>query len=217
MPIKRKDMTSYTKANFDTMSVETRSGEVQAPTIHNATTGPPPPLIDVVSSPIHQSHAGSIHTPPSHHSYHGGNVGASQQLPFQAPAYCSTTIHHHNMHASATGTPAVHHHTHSQMPVNHYYAEPPRLYGNVVPVPLLQRFPALIQCPACRDIGPTSVRHVPGKGTHWMATFFFFTTGLGVFIPYAANHFKNAEHMCSKCGRIVAVQRFGGATQAKLL
>lgn len=51
----------------------------------------------------------------------------------------------------------------------------------------------------------------------WMAALFFFTTGLGVFLPYAEKTFKNVEHMCMSCGRVVAVQRFGGGTQAKLL
>ena len=50
-----------------------------------------------------------------------------------------------------------------------------------------------------------------------MATMFFLTTGLGVFLPYANNNFKNVEHKCMSCGRTVAVQMFGGGTQAKLL
>lgn len=51
----------------------------------------------------------------------------------------------------------------------------------------------------------------------WMATFFFFSTGILTFLPYTMDHFKNAEHACMKCGRKLATQRFGGSTKAHLM
>ncbi|KAH8895475.1 hypothetical protein GQ53DRAFT_820304 [Thozetella sp. PMI_491] len=98
----------------------------------------------------------------------------------------------------------------------HYHGDA-RSRANVVPVPLLQRHPALAQCPGCYAVSPTRVRYVSGKGTHYMGVFFFLFTGIGVFIPYAMNHFKNAEHSCLKCGRVLAVQKFGGSTKAYLI
>ncbi|KAH6654003.1 LITAF-like zinc ribbon domain-containing protein [Truncatella angustata] len=89
--------------------------------------------------------------------------------------------------------------------------------SNLVPLPLLARYPALAECPGCRSVGPTSVHHRAGKGTHWMATFFFFTTGILALLPYTMDHFKNAEHTCMKCGRKLATQRFGGGTKAHLI
>jgi hypothetical protein len=50
-----------------------------------------------------------------------------------------------------------------------------------------------------------------------MAAMFFFTTGIGVFIPYVANPFKNVEHACMKCGRRLATRRFGSGTKAHLM
>ncbi|KXJ88401.1 hypothetical protein Micbo1qcDRAFT_235767 [Microdochium bolleyi] len=154
-------------------------------------SGSPPPFI--TTSPA---------LAPGHHNM------------YQQPSNCCTTVHHH--HHSGAGAPP-HPVTAAAGGVNPWYAEPPRLYGNVVPTPLLQRHPALVQCPGCRDIAVTSVRHVQGKGTHWMATFFFVFTVVGTWIPYASNHFKNAEHSCSRCGRVLAVQRFGGGTKAVLM
>ncbi|KAK6087979.1 litaf-like zinc finger domain-containing protein [Seiridium cupressi] len=98
---------------------------------------------------------------------------------------------------------------------NHHHEH--QVPANVVPLPLLKRYTALAECPACRGVGPTNVKHRAGKGTHWMATFFFFTTGIFVFLPYAMDHFKNAEHVCMKCGRKLATQRFGGSTKAHLM
>lgn len=36
---------------------------------------------------------------------------------------------------------------------------------NVVPLPLLKRFSAAVECPACRAVGPTNIEHKAGKGT----------------------------------------------------
>ncbi|KAK8041298.1 hypothetical protein PG994_014305 [Apiospora phragmitis] len=98
---------------------------------------------------------------------------------------------------------------------HHSYHEP--VTANVVPVPLLQRWSALAQCPGCHEVAPTVVKYKSGKGTHWMATFFFFTTGIFTFIPYAVNHFKNAEHSCVHCGRLLATYRFGSGPRAHVL
>lgn len=40
-----------------------------------------------------------------------------------------------------------------------------RVPTNVVPVPLLARYPALAECPGCRNTAPTYVSYKAGKGT----------------------------------------------------
>ncbi|KAI4596750.1 hypothetical protein KJ359_005092 [Pestalotiopsis sp. 9143b] len=100
---------------------------------------------------------------------------------------------------------------------HHYHERHESAANNVVPLPLLGRFPALAECPGCRSVSPTSVRYRNGKGTHWMATFFLFSTGIFAFLPYSMDHFKNAEHSCMKCGRRLATQRFGGGTRSHLI
>ncbi|KAK1707421.1 LITAF-like zinc ribbon domain-containing protein [Colletotrichum lupini] len=89
--------------------------------------------------------------------------------------------------------------------------------ANVVPVALVERWPALIECPACKGVTPTTTDHTIGKGAHWMAVMLFFTTGVGVFAPYAMRPFKDVVHSCQRCGRKVATRRFGGGTKAHLM
>ncbi|TLD31344.1 hypothetical protein PspLS_01813 [Pyricularia sp. CBS 133598] len=90
-------------------------------------------------------------------------------------------------------------------------------HANVVPLALLGRWPALVECPGCRGVAPTSTKHVAGKGSHWMATMFFFTTAIFTFVPYVTPAMKDVEHHCLRCGRHLATNRFGGGTQAKLM
>lgn len=47
-----------------------------------------------------------------------------------------------------------------------------------------------------------------------MATFFLFTTGIFVWVPYSMKHFKNARHSCVHCGRKLATYRFGSGPRA---
>ncbi|KAI8300919.1 hypothetical protein K4K61_009371 [Colletotrichum sp. SAR11_59] len=89
--------------------------------------------------------------------------------------------------------------------------------SNMVPLPMLGRFPALVECPGCKGVAPTTTEHTIGKGTHWMAVMFFCTTGVGVFIPYSMKPFKNVRHNCMRCGRTLATNRFGGGTKAHLM
>lgn len=52
---------------------------------------------------------------------------------------------------------------HVQRPAGpNQYHEPAK--ANVVPVPLLQRWSALVECPGCHEIAPTVVKYRPGKG-----------------------------------------------------
>lgn len=67
---------------------------------------------------------------------------------------CCSMVHHHQVPANA--------HT------MYYHNEPPRIYGNVVPLPLLQRHAALVQCPGCREVAATTTRHKNGKGTQYV-------------------------------------------------
>lgn len=66
------------------------------------------------------------------------------------------------------------------------------------------------------------MRHRLTKGLNttlysWMATFFFFTTGIFAFVPYAMRHFKDAKHSCVHCGRLLATYRFGSGPRAHVL
>ncbi|ROW04776.1 hypothetical protein VMCG_04772 [Cytospora schulzeri] len=63
--------------------------------------------------------------------------------------------------------------------------------ANVVPLSLLKRWPACVECPVCRELTHTNARIKTGHGTHWMATLLFFTTGVGAFVPYMTNFSKN--------------------------
>ncbi|KAK7966001.1 uncharacterized protein PG986_000278 [Apiospora aurea] len=151
------------------------------------------------------------------------------EFPARAPVEAPSVMTPSRANSNAAAAPCHHgspaatgcfHHTvcchHGQQPVaQHSYHEPAK--ANVVPVPLLQRWSALVQCPGCREIAPTVVKYQSGKGTHWIATFFFFTTGIFVFVPYSMKHFKNAEHSCVHCGRLLATYRFGSGPRAHVL
>lgn len=50
----------------------------------------------------------------------------------------------------------------------------------------------------------------------FMAVFFFFTTGIGTFIPYVCNSMKDVRHSCMKCGRPLATKHFGSTTETHL-
>lgn len=88
---------------------------------------------------------------------------------------------------------------------------------NLVPLSMLQRWPATVECPACRQATHTGISHEAGKGTHLMAVMFFFTTGVGAFIPYVCNAMKNVRHSCMKCGTPLATHHFGSSTESHLL
>lgn len=88
---------------------------------------------------------------------------------------------------------------------------------NVVPLSLLKRWPATVECPACRELTHTNARVKTGHGTHWMATLLFFTTGLGVIIPYVTNFSKNVHHYCFRCGKKLVTHHFGSGTETHLI
>ncbi|KAL0938316.1 litaf-like zinc finger domain-containing protein [Colletotrichum truncatum] len=132
----------------------------------------------------------SIHTPPS-------TIG------------CQHTGSGHPSHCHA--------HAPYAQPCHHGEAIGEGSRANVVPLPMLGRWPALVECPGCRGVAPTTTDHTIGKGTHWMAVLLFCTTGLGVFIPYSMKPFKNVRHNCLRCGRTLATRRFGGGTKAHLM
>lgn len=51
----------------------------------------------------------------------------------------------------------------------------------------------------------------------WIATLLFFTTGVGVFVPYVTDFSKNVQHRCLKCGNTLATNHFGSGTEAHLI
>ncbi|KAG8157262.1 hypothetical protein KVR01_012970 [Diaporthe batatas] len=93
--------------------------------------------------------------------------------------------------------------------------QPP--WANVVPLSLLGRWAAVVECPLCKELTRTTLRHETGKGTHWMATLLFFTTAVGAFIPYVTDFSKNVRHSCLKCGSTLATNHFGSGTEAHLI
>lgn len=108
-------------------------------------------------------------------SYHQHKTSAAAYVPehqhSQAQAQAQTpsgrtTVHHHHYH-SGGAEGVMHHHGHNQLTPGAYRGcvAAPRVEANIVPVPLLARYPALIQCPGCREISATSTKHVVGKGT----------------------------------------------------
>ncbi|KAK6834912.1 hypothetical protein PG990_000280 [Apiospora arundinis] len=148
--------------------------------------------------------------------YARSQVDAPAPSPVEAPAASrhagadsQEAPSHHGCH-----TVCCCHHAHHPAP-HHSYREPTT--ANVVPVPLLQRWSALAQCPGCHEIAPTVVQYKSGKGTHWMATFFFFTTGIFAWVPYSMKHFKNAQHSCVHCKRVLATYRFGSGPRAHVV
>lgn len=90
-------------------------------------------------------------------------------------------------------------------------------WANVVPLSLLGRWAAVVECPLCKELTRTTLRHETGKGTHWMATLLLFTTGVGFFVPYVTDFSKNVQHRCLKCGNTLATNHFGSGTEAHLI
>ncbi|KUI70967.1 hypothetical protein VM1G_06574 [Cytospora mali] len=89
--------------------------------------------------------------------------------------------------------------------------------ANVVPLSLLKRWPATVECPACGELTHTNTRFETGNGTHWMATLLFFTTAVGVVVPYMSDFAKNVQHNCLRCGRTLATHHFGSGTEVHLV
>ncbi|KAF8852558.1 hypothetical protein BDZ45DRAFT_678250 [Acephala macrosclerotiorum] len=85
-----------------------------------------------------------------------------------------------------------------------------------IPISLLGRYQAPVECPACSRRTVTSVKHKNGKGTHTWAGILFFTTGVGVVVPYMVDYFKNVQHKCGRCGVVLATIHFGSGTEAHL-
>ncbi|WQF84307.1 Putative LITAF domain containing protein [Colletotrichum destructivum] len=147
----------------------------------------------------------------------------AQDQPTEDSSIRSPLPQYQAMHTPASSTACANasfcnaSHCHIAQSCHHGQADGSTAQSNVVPVALLRRWPALIECPGCRAVLPTNTDHVVGKGSHWMAAMFFCTTVIGVFIPYAITSFKDIRHSCARCGRKVATQRFGSGTKAHLM
>jgi hypothetical protein len=51
----------------------------------------------------------------------------------------------------------------------HHVPPPPqKSYANVVPLSLLNRWPATVECPACKEMTHTGTRYEVGKGTQYV-------------------------------------------------
>lgn len=111
---------------------------------------------------------------------------------------------------------------------------------STIPVSLLGRYQASVECPACSRRTVTSVKHKNWKATQ-SVTISRFTSSrremlmseanscmqyLGsctpfyyrnwVFVPYLSDYFKNVQHKCGRCGVVLATNHFGSGTEAHL-
>jgi len=83
-----------------------------------------------------------------------------------------------------------------------------------IPISLLGRYQAPVECPACSRRTVTVVKHKNGKGTHTWAGILFVTTFIGGVVPYTMDYFKNVQHRCGRCGVVLATNHFGSGTEA---
>lgn len=123
------------------MSMPTSPSAGMPLTAHTTGGGPPPPTTTMPAMHYH-------HVAP--HSMGPASVPGSLLVGTCHPV-CAHPDHDHAAtaaHAQGLGRRAP------------YVAS----RANVVPLPLLHRHPAMIECPACKEVGPTMTRHKAGAG-----------------------------------------------------
>ena len=110
----------------------------------------------------------SILTPPDGGYWQSNAEGGGENTP---PISYSAAVENgaprvvHHSHATTCGCHVVHHpvvatHRHCRETVPCESAD-----ANVVPVGMLRRWPALIECPACHEVGATNIRYKTDKAT----------------------------------------------------
>ncbi|KAL4861894.1 LITAF-like zinc ribbon domain-containing protein [Aspergillus spectabilis] len=85
----------------------------------------------------------------------------------------------------------------------------PSQYPTAVPLHALQRSPQVVDCPVCGQREMTRTEGVTGKTTHGWAGVLCFCACLGC-IPYFAAAFKDMNHMCGRCGHVLATYHNSG-------
>lgn len=93
------------------------------------------------------------------------------------------------------------------LPLHH-----PPTYRSATPLAALGQYSAPVECPLCGAREVTRTQHVVGDMTHLWALLICFVTCLGC-IPYMTTCFKDVEHCCGRCGRVLAVWKRSGGTE----
>jgi len=86
------------------------------------------------------------------------------------------------------------------------------LYLAATPIPALQSYPAVIDCPRCGARAMTVAEPESGNTTHAWAALFCFCFCLGC-IPYLMASLKDTLHKCSSCGAAVALWHRSGRVE----
>lgn len=94
------------------------------------------------------------------------------------------------------------------------YANVPQgnVYLAATPIPALQSYPAVIDCPRCGARAMTIAEPESGNTTHAWAALFCFCFCLGC-IPYLMASLKDTLHKCSSCGAAVALWHRSGRVE----
>ncbi|KKK22827.1 hypothetical protein P175DRAFT_0506257 [Aspergillus ochraceoroseus IBT 24754] len=96
----------------------------------------------------------------------------------------------------------------TQMQPPQQYA-PPSSYASAAPLQSLQRSPAPVDCPVCGVREMTRVEAVTGNTNHAWAAVMCFCLCLGC-VPYMMSSLKNVNHMCGRCGAMLATWHNSG-------
>ncbi|KAL2870531.1 LITAF-like zinc ribbon domain-containing protein [Aspergillus lucknowensis] len=94
-------------------------------------------------------------------------------------------------------------------PAQPNYSAQPNYYPNSVPLHALQRFPQVVDCPLCGQREMTRTEAITGDSTHGWAAVLCCLACVGC-IPYFVASFKNMNHMCGKCGHLLATYHNSG-------
>ncbi|KAL2817682.1 LITAF-like zinc ribbon domain-containing protein [Aspergillus cavernicola] len=82
-------------------------------------------------------------------------------------------------------------------------------YPTATPLHALQRTPQAVDCPVCHEREMTRTQGVNGNTTHAWAAVLCCCACLGC-VPYLAAAFKDVDHMCGKCGYVLATYHNSG-------
>ncbi|KAL5343037.1 LITAF-like zinc ribbon domain-containing protein [Aspergillus crustosus] len=96
-----------------------------------------------------------------------------------------------------------------QRPQQQPIIQQPGQYPTAVPLHALQRTSQVVDCPVCGQREMTRTEGVTGKTTHGWAGVLCFCACLGC-IPYLAAAFKDINHMCGRCGHLLATYHNSG-------
>ncbi|KAL4940053.1 LITAF-like zinc ribbon domain-containing protein [Aspergillus oleicola] len=88
-------------------------------------------------------------------------------------------------------------------------APQPNQYPTAVPLHALQRTSQVVDCPICHQREMTQTEGVNGKTTHGWAAVLCFCACVGC-IPYFVAAFKDINHLCGKCGKLLATYHGSG-------